>query len=171
MHYNCGKSIQLWYCGMPQFDSGWSNGKTLDEKCETEIALAWAVSAKNAFQNHSGHSPNELVFRSNINTPLVLTHQLTALEAATTNNMVKVNLNALHAVRKSFMEAESSEKIWEYWDLMWMKDLWQVTVSIIEDKTVRDGVVLLKYWLRKVCVYWLDMEVHFTGCISITWWR
>lgn len=46
-------------------------GKTLDdEKCEPEIALAWAVSAKNALQNHSGYSPNELVFGSNINTPI-----------------------------------------------------------------------------------------------------
>ena len=76
--------------------------KTLEnKKCEPEIALAWAVSAKNALQNHSGHSPNELVFGFNINTPSVLTDQLLALEAATTSDVVRVNLNASHAVRKS----------------------------------------------------------------------
>ena len=87
--------------------------KTLeDEKCEFEIVLAWAVCVKNALQTYSGHSPNELVFGSNINTPLILTHWLSALEAATTSDMVRVNLNALYAVRKSFMEVESSKKIW-----------------------------------------------------------
>ena len=54
-------------------------------------------------------SRNEFVF--NINTPSVLTDQLPALEAATTNKMVRINLNALHAARKSFIEVESSEKI------------------------------------------------------------
>ena len=47
--------------------------KTLDEKCELEIALAWAVGAKNAFQNHLGHSPNELMFGFDINTTSVST--------------------------------------------------------------------------------------------------
>ena len=35
-----------------------------DEKCEPEIALAWSVSVKNAHQNHSGHSTNELLLGS-----------------------------------------------------------------------------------------------------------
>ena len=86
--------------------------KTLeDEKCEPEIALSWAVCAKNTLQNYFGHSPNELVVGFNINTPSVLTDQLPALEAATTSNMIRVNLNALHAARKSFMNVESSKKI------------------------------------------------------------
>ena len=29
-----------------------------DAKCEPEIALAWAYSAKNALQNQDGYSPN-----------------------------------------------------------------------------------------------------------------
>ena len=33
-----------------------------DEKSEQEAVLAWAVSATNALQNHSGYSPNELIF-------------------------------------------------------------------------------------------------------------
>ena len=87
--------------------------KTLeDEKWELEISLAWAFSAKNALQNHIGHSPNELVVGFDINTSSVLTDRLPALEAATTSEMVRTNLNALYAARKSFIEAESSEKNW-----------------------------------------------------------
>ena len=37
-----------------------------------------------------------------------------------------------------------------------MKDLCQVKVSIIEEKTARDGMVLLKYLVRKVSVYILQ---------------
>ena len=87
--------------------------KTLeDEKCESEIALVWAVSAKNALKNHLEHGLIELVFGFNIITSSVLTNQLPALEAVTISEMLRTNLNALHAVRKSFIEAESSQKIW-----------------------------------------------------------
>ena len=41
-----------------------------------------------------------------------MSDQLPALEDATTSDMVRVNLNGLHVVRKSFVEAESSAKIW-----------------------------------------------------------
>ena len=78
----------------------------------SEIGLAWAVSTKNVLQDHSGHSLNEFVFGSDIYTLSVLTDQLPALVAPTTSDMVRVNLNALHVVSKSFMEAESSEKTW-----------------------------------------------------------
>ena len=37
-----------------------------DEKYEPEIALAWAVSAKNVLPNHLRHSPNELLLGFNI---------------------------------------------------------------------------------------------------------
>ena len=76
--------------------------KTLeDEKCESEIALALAVCAKNTFQNHLGHNLNKLVFGFNINTLSVLTDQLPTLEAA-------INLKPLHGVRKCIIEAELS---------------------------------------------------------------
>ena len=63
--------------------------KTLEyAKCEPEITMAWAVRAKNTLQNYSGHSVNEIVFGSNMNTLSVLTDQLLVLEAATTSDMV-----------------------------------------------------------------------------------
>jgi hypothetical protein len=58
-------------------ESPWSNGtverhnavlgnmviKIVDDlKCSNEVALAWALSAKNALQNNFGYSPNKLVF-------------------------------------------------------------------------------------------------------------
>ena len=49
--------------------------KLEDEKNEPEIALVWVISAKNALQNHSVHSLNDLVFGFNINTSSVLTDQ------------------------------------------------------------------------------------------------
>ena len=50
--------------------------KIEDEKFQAEIALAWAIRAKNALLNHLGHSPNDLVFGFNINTLLFLIDQL-----------------------------------------------------------------------------------------------
>ena len=61
-------------------ESPWSNGicerlngvlgdlvmKVLDDaKCDIQIALAWAVAARNAYDNNSGFSPNQLVFGFN----------------------------------------------------------------------------------------------------------
>ena len=40
-----------------------------DVKCDYDIALAWAVSAKNALINHNGFSPAQLVFGRNCNLP------------------------------------------------------------------------------------------------------
>ena len=73
--------------------------------------IMYCFSAKSALRNHLGHSPNELVFDFNINTPSVLTDHLLTMEAITTSEIVRTNLNALHAIRKSFIEAESSGKI------------------------------------------------------------
>ena len=59
--------------------------KTIEEeKGDPEIALAWAISAKNALHNNSGCSPNELIFGYNVNSPSVLTDKLPALEPHTT---------------------------------------------------------------------------------------
>ena len=44
-----------------------------DARCAPDVALALAISAKNALQNHGGFSSNQLVFERNINTPSVLT--------------------------------------------------------------------------------------------------
>ena len=82
-----------------------------DVDCELRVALAWAVSAKNALHNVHGFSPNQLVFGKNPNFPSVLTDKLPALEGKTASEVVRDNLNAMHAARKAFVASEASEKI------------------------------------------------------------
>ena len=82
-----------------------------DIKCTIEVALSWAVCAKNALQNVNGFSPNQLVFGRNPNFPCVLHDKPPALEGQTCSEVVADNLNAMHTVRKAFVEDESNEKI------------------------------------------------------------
>ena len=64
--------------------------KTMEDcKCDKDLALAWAVSAKNALQNQGGYSPNQLVFGTNVNLPSVVTDMPPALEPSTSSEIVK----------------------------------------------------------------------------------
>ena len=79
--------------------------KTLDDvKCELDMALAWAVSTKNALQNCGGYSPNQLVFGRNVNMPTVLEDKLPALESNISSDIIHKNLEALHSARKTFIQ-------------------------------------------------------------------
>lgn len=107
-------------------ESPWSNGvcerlnavignivrKILaDSKCDLEVALAWAVSARNALTNYTGFSPNQLVFGHNPGLPNVLTSDPPALEPTSASEIVRNNLNALHLARQEFVKSESSERL------------------------------------------------------------
>ena len=107
-------------------ESPWSNGlnewhngilgemvkKTLeDTHCSFEIALAWAISAKNTLHSVHGFSPNQLIFGRNPNLPSFLIDKFPALEGVSTSEVVASNLNAVHAARKQFIMCESSEKL------------------------------------------------------------
>ena len=107
-------------------ESPWSNGmverhnailyesmmKTMkDAQCDPEIALAWAVSAKNSLQNSGGYSPNQLVFGRNINLPNVLQDEPPAHNIDTNSELIRINLEAMHKARENFIKAESSERI------------------------------------------------------------
>ena len=76
-------------------ESPWSNGITErhngitgnmvdkiphDQNCSVELALAWAVSAKNSLSNVFGYSPNQLVFGKSPNLPGVLTDEPPAVK-------------------------------------------------------------------------------------------
>ena len=65
-----------------------------------DIIVAWAVSAKNALHNYYGFSPYHLVICKN-----------PALEGKTSSEIIANHLNAMHAARKVFIEAEASEKL------------------------------------------------------------
>ena len=86
--------------------------KTLaDVNCEPEMALSWAVSAKNALANHHGFCPNQLAFGWNVNLPTVMTDMPPALNKTTSSDIVRKNLEAVHNARANFIKAESSERI------------------------------------------------------------
>ena len=107
-------------------ESPWSNGvcerlngvlgtlvsKVYDDaQCDIQVALAWAVSARNALDNNSGFSPNHLVFGFNPAIPDIYHSELPGLENVTSSAMVRKNLNALHAARQEFVKFESAEKL------------------------------------------------------------
>ena len=107
-------------------ESPWSNGlcerlngilatsvtKIMDDtSCNVDIALSWAVAARNTLQNFSGFSPNQLVFGKNPAIPNVLECYPPQLEDKTNSKVVADNLNAMHAARRDFIRNESDERI------------------------------------------------------------
>ena len=107
-------------------ESPWSNGVCerlngvlggmvekiiLDSNCGAQVALLWAVAARNALVNFSGFSPNQLVFGFNPAVPDVFNSNPPALEPVTSSQVVSENLRAMHSAREEFLKCESSEKI------------------------------------------------------------
>ena len=82
-----------------------------DIHCSVEVALCWAINAKNSLQNIYGFSPYQLVFGKNPNLPSVLNNKLPALEGVSKSQLVADMLNALHSARREVVKLESSEKI------------------------------------------------------------
>lgn len=83
----------------------------VDSKCDLEIALAWAVSARNALTNYLGFAPNQLVFGNNPGLPNVYENKPPALEPVSSSDIVRNDLNALHSARQEFIKAESNEQL------------------------------------------------------------
>lgn len=67
-HHGQMVSIQQWHkCERNHYVVDVCVQKTMEEdpKMEINVALAWAVNAKNSMQNHLGYSPIQLVFTIN----------------------------------------------------------------------------------------------------------
>jgi transposase InsO family protein len=79
--------------------------------CSLDIALAWAISAKNSLANVYGFSPNMLVFGRNPNFPTSFTNKPPANNPTCLNDYVTANLNAMHVARTSFIKQESCERL------------------------------------------------------------
>lgn len=71
-----------------------------------EVAVTWAVSAKNALKN-SRFLPNQSVFGQNPYFPSACTDLLLALDDKKGNEIVAENLNALHLTRKKLIKNEN----------------------------------------------------------------
>ena len=107
-------------------ESPWSNGVcerqnavlgdsvrkiVADCKCDVNVALAWAVAARNSLANYSGYAPNQLVFGRNPALPNVFIDRPPALTLTPCSEIVRNNLNAMHAARQDYVRLESSEKV------------------------------------------------------------
>lgn len=107
-------------------ESPWSNGivernnQTLanmmekiikDTNCSLELALSWALNAKNSLQNVAGFSPFQLVLGKNPKLPAVLSDDLPALSMKPSSEVIQENLNAIHSARKAFIAIENDRKI------------------------------------------------------------
>ena len=76
-----------------------------------EIALVWAIHAKNCLHMNSGYSSYQLVFGRNPNLPNVLYDKPPALHGTTISKTFAQHINALHQSRQAFIKSESSERI------------------------------------------------------------
>lgn len=80
--------------------------------CNIDIAISWAVNAKNSLANVYGFSPHQLVYGKNPEVPGILEYKnLPALNEHTCSKILADNLNALSAARLSFIKAENSERL------------------------------------------------------------
>ena len=82
-----------------------------DKDLKVEVALAWAVNAKNCLQMFGGFSPYQLVYGRNPRLPGVLCDELPALEGTTSNEIIARHLNACHAAMRAFVASQASEKV------------------------------------------------------------
>ena len=78
---------------------------------DPEVALAWAVTAKNSYPMHGGFSSFQLVFGKQPNLPNILQDKLPALEGVTTSQSVAAHITAMYAGRKTFTEAMYDSKV------------------------------------------------------------
>ena len=81
-----------------------------DSKCSLDLAIPWAISAKNALSNTYGFSPNQLVFGKNINLPAVHNDLLPAKNTIS-SPLIAQHLMTLHKARQAFIHQESCEKL------------------------------------------------------------
>ena len=83
-----------------------------DTNCNLDVAIAWAINAKNCLANVHGFSPYQLVLGQNPRLPSTLNDQPPAFASdSDTQKYLLQHLQALHVARQAFIQAESSNKI------------------------------------------------------------
>ena len=80
-----------------------------DPSLVPDIALCWALNAKNSLQNHLGFSPAQLVFGENPKLPTLYTAGPPGLEEAKVSKAAGMHINALHLAREAFIECEADK--------------------------------------------------------------
>ena len=81
-----------------------------DTNCSLELALTWALNAKNSLQNVAGFSPFQLAL-GKIQNFHVLSDELPALTMKPTSQAIQENLTAIHNAQSAFIASENDERI------------------------------------------------------------
>ena len=82
-----------------------------DPSLSAEIALTWALAAKNSLENVSGFSPFQIVFGESPKLPSVYTTGPPGLEEVVMSKAVADHINALHLAREAYISGESDRII------------------------------------------------------------
>ena len=82
-----------------------------DAGCSWEIALSWALNAKNSMQMFGGYSSYQMLFGRNPGLPNLVDNKLPALEEPTVSKVVSDNVHAMHKAREEFVSCESKKKL------------------------------------------------------------
>ena len=82
-----------------------------DPNVNLNVALAWAVNARNSMINYNGYSPIQLVLGINSNLPSISSNKLPAMEDIEVSDILRKHLNTLHAARHAYVKSESDERI------------------------------------------------------------
>ena len=78
-----------------------------DKNMSADIALCWALNAKNSLENYLGFSPFQIVFGESPKLPSVFTAGPPGFEEVVMNKAVADHINALHAAREAFIQCEA----------------------------------------------------------------
>ena len=78
-----------------------------DPSMSADIALCWALNAKNSLENYMGFSPFQLVFGETPKLPSVFTAGPPGYEEVVMSKAVADHINALHSAREAFIKCES----------------------------------------------------------------
>ena len=82
-----------------------------DKQTSLEIALQWAIQAKNTLANVHGFSPAQLTFGYNPQLPSALSDKPPALSEKDLQGLLSEQLQAMRKARQAFIEAESAERV------------------------------------------------------------
>ena len=76
-----------------------------------DIAVVWAINAKNSLTNVHGFSPYQLAISQNPILPCAATSKPPALTHTSTSKILEENLGYLHKSKQTFIDSENSERI------------------------------------------------------------
>ena len=82
-----------------------------DLKISNEVALSWALQAKNSLMNVDGFSPYQQVFGFNPKSTQISTCSEGALRDKTPSSIVRDMLNTMNRAREEYIKSENSGKL------------------------------------------------------------